>query len=656
MKVPKLLTVAASGMLLTMTLPTVSFAATKNQSVQQGVGSSVLQNADYFGNTAPSTPVTVDIVLKVQNEAQLQHFITESVTPQSRDYRNYLTVSQFRQKYTPSADATQAIISYLAQFGIQSQVYSDGLVITATGTAGDFNKAFSITLQNAKFQGKRFHATKQAPRVPGLLAKDILCVLGLTDYSDLKSLSIKRPDSTTNSPTGPLNLKPQDLIKRYDVAPLYREGATGAGETIGIVSLAGLNVQDPYTFWNDMGVKVKPNRLSVINVDGFSPSDSSYYDGYDETTLDVEQSGALAPQADIKVYVGSNSDTGFVDAYARALSDNQIQTLSVSWGESEGAIQYFVDEQEETPAYADVFNELYMEAAAQGISNFAAAGDSGAYDTSEFAGYGIPGTYSLAVDNPADSPYITAAGGTTLPWHATFTTNPTTKEPLPSAVSVNVTQERAWSWDYLYPYFDARGFDNLDGWNSRYFVGGGGGFSQYFATPAYQRGVPGVNQYTGVLQWNISSDGNQLNGHLSPVQTVSGTGSGRNVPDVSMDADPYTGYLVYLSDAGAPGENGSFQTYGGTSFVAPQLNGLTALMDSADHTQIGFWNPQIYTFALQKNSPFTPLNTTGTDNDNLFYTGTPGTVYNQATGLGVPDIAKLSQDFVAGHKNPSHHG
>jgi subtilase family serine protease len=117
-----------------------------------------------------------------------------------------------------------------------------------------------------------------------------------------------------------------------------------------------------------------------------------------------------------------------------------------------------------------------------------------------------------------------------------------------------------------------------------------------------------------------------------------------------MAADPYTGYYVYLSEPGKPGTNSGYAVFGGTSFVSPQLNGLSALINSADHTQVGFWNPQIYRFAQQSSSPFTPLNKAGAQNDNLFYSGTPGTLYNQATGLGIPDVAKLADNFSTTEK------
>jgi kumamolisin len=640
----KMLAVAAASTMVVGALPGMSHAATgpDQVSIPQGVGSSVLANANYFGDLDPSTVVQVDIIMRVQNKGDLQQYINNTVTPGNNRYHKYLNVDQFKAKFAPSPSQVNEVTHYLKSFGIQTSAYPDNLVITATGTVDQLNKAFNVDIQKAGYKGKAFHATKKAPTAPANVAANILCILGLSDYSNFTSNTIKRSDvepKDSTTPTGPLNLTPQDLIKQYNVGPLYDKGATGAGQTIGIVSLADFNVQDPYSFWDQMGIKVKPNRITKINVDG-----GSGWDGYDETTLDVEQSGALAPQADIRAYIAPNTDTGFVDGFAQAINDNKVQSLSVSWGESEAVIDEFVQAQMETPEYAESFNQLFMEAAAQGISTFAAAGDAGAYDNARLAGIdGITGIYKLTVDNPADSPYITAAGGTTLPFH--FHSNLT-------GLDISVNKERAWGWDYLGNYFKERSEKDPTDYGpyspAKLVVGGGGGFSSVFATPDYQQGVSGVNSFSAVQDFNISDDNMSVNGFDSNPNVTTGTGTGRNMPDVSMNADPYTGYLVYLSDPGAPGQNAGYATYGGTSFVSPQLNGLTALINSADKTQVGFWNPQIYRFSQGSNSPLHPLNESGASNDNGYYTGTQGTVYNQATGLGTPDVAALAKSFEAG--------
>ena len=88
---------------------------------------------------------------------------------------------------------------------------------------------------------------------------------------------------------------------------------------------------------------------------------------------------------------------------------------------------------------------------------------------------------------------------------------------------------------------------------------------------------------------------------------VSGQGTGRGLPDLVADADPFTGYLLY-DPLASPALQGG---WGGTSFGAAQLNGAAALIDQYAGHRVGLWNPAIYSFALGSHSPFTPLNTSG---------------------------------------------
>jgi subtilase family serine protease len=95
--------------------------------------------------------------------------------------------------------------------------------------------------------------------------------------------------------------------------------------------------------------------------------------------------------------------------------------------------------------------------------------------------------------------------------------------------------------------------------------------------------------------------------------------------------------------AGNPALEGG---WGGTSFVAPQFNGSTAVIDSYLGHRIGLWNPSVYSFATGHASPVTPLSQASSSNDNIFYTGNPGELYNAATGLGVPNLAKFASDLA----------
>lgn len=119
-----------------------------------------------------------------------------------------------------------------------------------------------------------------------------------------------------------------------------------------------------------------------------------------------------------------------------------------------------------------------------------------------------------------------------------------------------------------------------------------------------------------------------------------GTSTGRNYPDVAADADEMTGYKIYY-----PVDTLKWVASGGTSIASPQMAAMAAVINSQPGRQrMGFWNGQIYKLAQQSNSPFHPMNDT-TDNSNLYYTGQPGTVYNQASGLGTINFAKLAQVY-----------
>ena len=83
------------------------------------------------------------------------------------------------------------------------------------------------------------------------------------------------------------------------------------------MTLAAFTPSDAYKYWQAVGLKVSQNRIRIVNVDGGpgAPSDAS---GSIETTLDVEQSGGIAPGAKVIVYQAPNTNQGFVDVVARS--------------------------------------------------------------------------------------------------------------------------------------------------------------------------------------------------------------------------------------------------------------------------------------------------------------------------------------------------
>ena len=189
----------------------------------------------------------------------------------------------------------------------------------------------------------------------------------------------------------------------------------------------------------------------------------------------------------------------------------------------------------------------------------------------------------LSVDLPASSPYVTAVGGTAL------------------FLGANNGYGQEYGWE-----------GPLEG------SGGGGGVSVLYRRPSWQSG-PGVS--------NSFSNGM------------------REVPDVSADADPLTGYRVYYSGDGHCSGNDCWTVVGGTSAAAPFWAGLIALANQQAHRQLGFLNPALYAIgqagASGGSAPFHDV----TGGGNLYYQASSG--WDYSTGLGSPDAAALVPRLLA---------
>ena len=654
--------IAVGGMLIVSSATAVAAGSEPMAKVAQGVDPASLPGSTVFGDTPDSTPETVSFVLRAQNLGQLEASVTNGVS-------HFVTVNQFASTYGQSPATIAALEGYLAKFGIHTRAYADNLDIVANGTAGQFDQALAVQQHQYRvpaygghgghrgLPAQTVHGTPQSPQLPSSLARVVLGVLGLTNYQSFVSNAVHADQqilhpqsSSTSQCVAEIGLPnacntPADFAAHYNLNGLYRRGALGQGETVAIVTLAALDPGAPQYFWkNVLGMKPSGRTVTVTNVDGGpgAPSDAS---GTGETDLDAEQSGALAPGADVIVYQAPNTDPGFFDAFADAASQNIADSVSTSWGESEVVIKELVASGSETPAYVSAFDEMFLEMAAQGQSAFDASGDEAAYDD-----YDELGTTGLAVDSPADSPYITASGGTTLPFTGTVS-GPAGTAPISSGRA-----ERVWGWDYTWaPIAQVIGVPLQTIAEDPFLgvTGSGGGFSKFESQPPYQRGVPGTTSYTAVPYFTSVNVQDIGGGVLEPTAvafnphppTIRGFGTGRAVPDVSTDADPLTGFLLYEPSFAGIGQPVLEPGVGGTSFVAPQLNGSAAVIDSYVGHRVGFWNPSIYQFATQRKSPFDPLNTPGISNDNLFFSGTPGTVYNPGAGLGVPDFTQLGTAF-----------
>jgi subtilase family serine protease len=597
---------------------------------------------------ARSETLTVTVALKLRNIEQLESAMNALYTPGSAQYRQFLTTQQFNDRFGPSAATVARLTNHFRAAGL-TVTRSSTAHLQVTGTAAAIESEFGVQLhgfqvaQTPTTRAYRFHAPDSAPRLAAEISDSVQSVLGLDTrprvhpnlHRSAPFRAMRRQPQTpkgsipnTTNPPGDWTVV--DFAEYYQVQPLYAQGVDGHGQTIGIMTFASFTPSDAFGYWHSLGLKIKSNRIKEIQIDGGSgpPSDDS---GSDETTLDVEQSGGISPGAKLLVYEAPNTDQGYIDVFARAIDDNNADTLSMSWGGWE-YLDLFktrdpVTGQKTTALLA--LNDLLIQAALQGQSIFAASGDAGAYDAND--SFPAPQfTSVLSIDDPGAQPFMTSAGGTTLPGPQTFGL------PDGSSLTVTVANERAWGWDYLLPLCNALGQDPI---TCQIFpAGGGGGVSALFPVPAYQFGIAGIAATEpGQKLIDTSQTPPQL------IQKLTPNFQGRNVPDISVNSDPDTGYIAYYtSDVDGFGI-GEF--WGGTSFAAPQMNGVTSLIDQALGHRVGLLNFPLYALVRAKraysgaNPPLRDI----THGNNWFYKGAPG--YDPATGVGVPNVANLVQAF-----------
>jgi len=601
-------------------------------SSSSGSGSPTLD----LGSTDPTQVVSVSIVFKVTQPDLLEWFVRQTQEPTSPLYHQFLSVDEFASAFAPSAHDIKRVADYVSSFGITvGGTLADRLVLKATGTVAQFTQAFNFTMHDFQQGSQQWHRPTSAPHLPSALSDVMLVVAGFSTQpafvpkmTSAKAVvptyaqSVVLPKSGTATGV-PGSYTVGDFANQYNVNPLYAAGIDGTGSTIGIATLAGIDPNDAYTYWSQIGLNVRRDRIRQVHVDGGGTIGAQA--GTGETALDIEQSGGIAYGANMVVYDAPNTDGGFLDVFYQAASDNVVDSLSVSWGEAEIFYEAALNGGTDLTTELHAFHQVFLEGAAQGISIFAASGDSGAYDSGRVPGFSGP----LTVDSPASDPAITAAGGTTTPYTIS---GAALGDPSVTA-TYSVTGEQVWGWDGLQAYLDANAVDGMTTWNL-FSVGGGGGVSVQWHAPWYQDDYPGIRR-SEPGQTLTSTD--SASGAVTTLLTLPAHFAGRNVPDVSADADPFSGYVVYDTP------DGGWQAgYGGTSFVAPQMNGVAALLRQRAGGRVGLWNPMLYRFAQKARGGVSDVKA----GDNWFYAGVRG--YDPGSGVGSLDVDAFTRAVSRG--------
>jgi hypothetical protein len=526
-------------------------------------------------------------------EADLEQLLQEQQDPSSPQYHQWLTPVEFGQRFGPGTNDMAKITGWLQSQGFTVEPPANGRqFIFFTGSSAQVEAAFQTEMHRYSVNGKKYVANAKPASIPTALAPAVSGVASLNSFTQLAPQyhAAATPQIEINNAalTGPA-----DLSAIYDAAPLAKANVLGQGQSIALIEQSNIVLQDVTDFRKITGL---PAATVNMIVNGADPG--PVYGDESEAIADVEYAGALAPDATLSVVVTGTTDFNQgVDLSTAYAVDNDIAPIAaLSYGGCETLNDTFASTE------VELYKVAWEQGAAEGISEFVAAGDYGG-DT---CGYlGLSAGYNVNV--LGDSPWNVSVGGTEF-----IMPDANVYFPPPSYTASAYVPESTWN-----------DFDNPEDGRP---LAGGGGVSINFTKPAWQTG-PGV-----------PADG------------------ARDVPDVSLVAGDDLAYMVCETDAGGNCAQGDAIGLIGTSLSNQVWAGIQALVNQQNNEVGGAGNPNptYYRLAAGSSSPFHDItvgNTDVPDNCDVFvpicypgsgmvgYQTTPG--YDLATGLGSVDVNKL---------------
>ena len=531
------------------------------------------------GTLPQSSVIDATVALQPRDPAALTAFVKAVSMPGSPSFHRYLSVAQFARRFAPrSAQVVNVRTALQAQGLHPGPLAANGLSFDVKASAATMSRAFGTSFERYRVPGGRIaFANTVAPALSASVSGAVQGVVGLDSLQLPRPVGLQRAARARSHATAtaghdaiaPGEGQPcaadtnsggytaAEIAAAYGLSDLYAAGDGGSGTTVGLFELEPYSASDVAAYQACYGTSTP---VTNITVDG-GPGTGA---GQGEAALDVEDVIGLVPNASVFVYEGKNTGASALDTYRAIVTQNRVKVISTSWG---------LCEPQEGSSGAGAENTLFLEAAAQGQTIFAASGDHGVKDCTSGTGSG-----TRSVDDPASQPYVTGVGGTSL-----------TAVGPPPTESV---------WDST--------------WNNGAASGaGGGGVSSIWGVPSYQSGLT-------VPQTAVTC-------------TVPRGTACREVPDVSADADIVTGYSIFYNHHWSVfgGTSAAAPTWAALAALANASVACTG-------KSVGFANPALYQAARSAYSMYFNDVTTGNNSFGGLSGFSAGPGYDMASGLGSP--------------------
>jgi subtilase family serine protease len=350
-------------------------------------------NATLVGVLPAPQSITLNIMLPLRNQTQLDDLLIQLNDPSSRDYRHFLTPAEFNAQFGPTEDDYQAVAQWARSkgFAVGAEV-SGRLVVPISGTVANVEAAFNLVIRAYRdaARNRTFYAPDREPTVD--LSVPLWHIGGMSNYATPSPLYEIGSGPTRNVGSGPGGsfLGSDRRLAYYSSGGAPSTLLTGAGQTVGLFELDGYEISDVHNYFSNVG---QPLNVPINNV--LIDNASAGSDGNDtEQTIDIIDAVSMAPGLNqVLVFIGPRyefsagvTDVDILDTIAENYSD--VKQISISWGWDE---DYDIDRL--------IFSQLQ----AQGQNVFVASGDTNAWSANG-------GSYPY----PASDPNVAAVGGTIL--------------------------------------------------------------------------------------------------------------------------------------------------------------------------------------------------------------------------------------------------
>jgi subtilase family serine protease len=556
------------------------------------------------GSVSASSAVSFDLSLKLRNAAGAERFVREVSSPGWKSFHHYLTDAQWDARYGPTRASASAAVKWLKHEGFTGvKVGKERLLVSASGSAAKVEKAFGIKLGYYNVAGHKVRLASGTFSVPASIAGAVTGTVGIDQIVATTALAQNLAAATAKTakpnqePVPPAGFRnPQPCSKFWgqktdttDSGSLYTpytsplpydicgylpgqmrsayslgSGDNGQGVTLAIVDAydSPTLLSDAQTYFRLYAPDIPLKSSQFVNISPGTVDDQALCGGsgwYPEQALDVESSHTMAPDATIQ-FVGATDclDSSLLAALQTAVTSG-ASVVSDSWGDDVGDI--FT--QESTMA---AYDTVFQEAAATGVSVLFSSGDTG----DNFADFGID-----APNFPSDDPNITSVGGTTL------------------EIAKNGSDAAQYGWSTAKQTLCTSATTTNCGsattpiGSLAFQAGGGGGTSFSYLEPYYQ---------DPVVPAPLANRNDAFTGVATRVD-----------PDISMDADAQSGFLIGLTQTFPDGTY--FDTFkeGGTSLASPLLAGVIADANQKSVIPLGFLNPILYKAYLATPSAFNDI-------------------------------------------------